>query len=407
MQCNKCGKELSLEDKVCTVCGNVLVEDTPDLDHKVEVSKESVEEFSVPLTSETEVENEVPRPVFEENTTKEEVKEEVVIETPKEEVVTTSTLTPPPTKEEIEVKEEEKVNTFDFLNHSSVPETTPTSVEMPQPTPEVQSVQPVKEETTSNASFASEPVTNNFDYTPNTVQVDYNRVNMNNAPIAPVASVNKRFSPVLIVVAIVLCVLFLGGGILVGTLLFGNKTDTPTVPEEKVEKVKTTSVIFAGNKFEIPIDYDYEVKEGKLSIYDDSIYFYVQVAPSSYAQYAANIPYIKNNYAKLGYTVENAEEKSVLNSKYVVLDLIKSTGEKVTLFLRAFTTNQSFVCAVGRSDGNFATLNELSTIENILATKTLMATKSFDQEDDVKDDDLLGVIVKGTLPSANTQDEDN
>ena len=61
MQCNKCGKELSLEDKVCTVCGNVLVEDTPDLDHKVEVSKESVEEFSVPLTSETEVENEGER----------------------------------------------------------------------------------------------------------------------------------------------------------------------------------------------------------------------------------------------------------------------------------------------------------------------------------------------------------
>ena len=47
MQCNKCGKELSLEDKVCTVCGNVLVEDTPDLDHKVEVSKESVLQLCV------------------------------------------------------------------------------------------------------------------------------------------------------------------------------------------------------------------------------------------------------------------------------------------------------------------------------------------------------------------------
>ena len=425
MQCSKCGKELSLTDKVCTVCGNILIEDTPGLDHVKEKEVEEVkEDFVVPRTSYEEKEEEAPKPVFEEAAKeeaveiieeesapeKEEVKEEVK-EEEKPQVVLTSPLAPPPQEEEIVKKEEEEVKDFTFLgSHSEEGTTTVETHEEPRET--------VTYEASSEVSSAKAeaPLAVEYNKTPETVNVDYNKVDMSQSYDA---GYQKR-TPVGLVIAVVVvaCLVFGGLGLLVGSQVFGNKGVTPAENPgnktgdgdggETVTPVKTTSVIFAGNKFEIPVEFDYEVKEGKLSIYDENVYYYVQVAPSSYAQYAANIPYIKDNYTKLGYEVMSATERTVLKSRYVILDLVKNTGEKVTLFLRAFTTNQSFVCAVGRTDGKFATNTELNKIENILATKTLIAEKSFPQEDNIKDDALLSVVINSKLPQGNDkEDKDN
>lgn len=434
MQCTKCGKELSLDDKVCPICGNVLIEDTPGLDHtKEEIIEdevndsiiESVEEtaakveqeeaknaFSVPISSYEEEEAEAPRPVFEDEE-KEEVKEEAVVESEEEtkkEVIeeveevkeepklAPSPLAPPPTEEAVEEAKEEEAKDFTFLSshHDEINNSTAT----------VQKIEDTHEEIVYEAStetVPSEEYKLASEVNPETVSVDYSEVNTNQG--YDEGYTRKTPIGLIIAVVVVACLVFGGVGVLVGSQVFGTKETPPTTQKDDddsgnttVEPVKTTSVIFAGNKFEIPVEYDYEVKEGKLSIYDESVYYYVQVAPSSYAQYAANIPYIKDNYTKLGYTVESAAERTVLKSKYVILDLVKSTGEKVTLFLRAFTTNQSFVCAVGRSDGKFATNSELNKIENILATKTLIASKSYEGEEEVRDDNLLSVIVNGKLP---------
>ena len=84
--------------------------------------------------------------------------------------------------------------------------------------------------------------------------------------------------------------------------------------------------------------------------------------------------------------------------RYVVLQLVTSKDEKVTLLIRSFTTNESVVCAVGKTDGTYATTKDLDNLEAIISSSESSAVKRSIDLSEVEDDDIFKPAIEFEAP---------
>ena len=432
MQCSNCGKELTEEDRFCNNCGEKVIRRhevplTSDMPNTVanaygeEVIPYPGEETSAyevipqvdPATEQ--VEEIAPQVSFEEEAPKVEVEEVApqVETTPVDEPVQQSVLTPPTTGPSVDDN-----IMFDKPSTSEESTTTNSVLFDSTPTSTVQETTPLNS-FENNAATVNDTGVASIPMDHNSLETEKIEVNKNYGPapiVDPPAGADKYYEKfnaqvapkkknnlAFIIPLIVIGALFCGAiGLFIGSKIFkavgeelGKKDAGPVAIAEY------STVTFNGSNFKIPVDYDYDVQEGKLSIFNDDLYYYVQVAPSSYSQYASNIPYLKQNYESLGYKVEKTEETAVGKTRYVILHLTTSKSEKVTLIIRAFTTSESVVCAVGKTDGSFATTKDLDNLEAILSTSETAAVKRAIDLNDLPDDDIFKGAIEFSVPDEN------
>ena len=430
MLCSNCGKELTEEDKFCNNCGEKVIrrhevpltsdmpstvanaygeevipypgEETtayeviPQVDPATNevVDKESMAVYTEPAPQ---VEEVAPQVI-------EEAPVEAVVEQPKEESILTPPVGGPSVDDNVMF---DSPTTTEASTSSVLFDSTPTTT--------VQETTPLKS-FENNAATANDTGIASIPMDHNSLETEKIEVNKNYGPapiVDPPAGADKYYEKfnasiepkkknnlAFIIPLIVVGALFCGAiGLFVGSKIFkavgeelGKKDNGPVAIAEY------STVTFNGSNFKIPVDYDYDVQEGKLSIFNDDLYYYVQVAPSSYSQYASNIPYLKQNYESLGYKVEKTEESSVGKTRYVIMHLATSKDEKVTLIIRAFTTSESVVCAVGKTDGSFATTKDLDNLEAILSTSETASVKRSMDISDLPDDDIFKGAMEFQVP---------
>ncbi len=411
MQCINCGKELTSEDRFCNNCGT-SVSAVPLL------SEETLIEEEAPKTNFNEtiptVEEIVAQPVVE---TQAPVVETPQVEQPEPQVVEKNNLAPPPVYEEQAVAQPVEAPPVQEVQAAPVAEA-PVVEAAPAPaeTPQVAEVQHIDVQSHFNGGDSAQAyhkpavdsTTQGPIFTPpekpTPIEIEM-PVEVPPAPM-PIESRKKIPLPALIAIIVVAAIALCGGGIAIGSILSSKpatepKEDPLPKPEEPIVIADSTTIVFAGSKFDIPIDYEYEIEDGKLSIYNDDLYYFVQVAPTNYAQYSSNIPFLKNNYESLGYTVKEGYETKVGNSQYIILSLVTSRNENVTLFIRSFTTKQSFVCAIGKTDGTFANTKDLNEIETILASSQIVTSRDINIDEDVASDKIFQGVLNVKFESDN------
>ena len=431
MLCSNCGKELTEEDKFCNNCGEKVIRrhEVPLTSDMPSTVANAYGEEVIPYPGEEESAYEViPRvdpatnEVLDEEKMavyREPIKEEAVEEAPQ--VVEEQDVAPEPAHENVLTPPTGGPSVDDnimFDKPTTTEETTTSTNSVlfdSTPTTTVQETTPLKsfennEATANDTGIASIPMDHN---SLETEKIEVNK-NYGPAPIVdPPAGADKYYEKfnasiepkkknnlAFIIPLIIVGALFCGAiGLFVGSKIFkavgeelGKKETGPVAIAEY------STVSFNGSNFKIPVDYDYDIQEGKLSIFNDDLYYYVQVAPSSYSQYASNIPYLKQNYESLGYTVEKTEEVAVGKTRYVILHLNTSKAEKVTLIIRAFTSSESVVCAVGKTDGSYATTKDLDNLEAILSTSETAAVKRSIDLSTLEDDDIFKGAMEFEVP---------
>ena len=403
MQCSSCGKELTSEDVFCSNCGTAVVRQTSDSQDVQTILQNTLSTNNVgtqpvvqavteaPLQSPAPVE--VATPV---NNTNVEVS---TVQSNPTEIVSTS-LTPPESKD-INQKEEIEYNvgrqttfvTSDVQSSAPAQEATVSTVQ-PEAAVETQAVVETPEYqavTFGPAPIIDPPVIE-------TPQPVYNSVAYD------VPNKKGMSGGALVGIIAIVAFVFLAGGIGVGLLLFGAsntstkgtsgevKTDLPT--EELVE------VEFGGSKFSIPYnEYDYELDNNRLAIYNDNIYFYLMVSSTSYPTYLAGIPKLKDQYEKENYTVSSASEEKVDDQRYIILNIANDSG-KVSLFIRKFTNTQCLTGAIARTDDSYATSKDLSAVESIISSSQII-TRAINTNKERLDNDVLKGIIE-----ANFDEED-
>lgn len=393
MQCTNCGRELANDDTFCSNCG-VAVKNVamPEGGNVTNVQPaEAVQTVPVETVQATE-------PVVEQQ-------------------VQPVTLAPP-AEAPIEAAPAEPV---------VVAQPTPVHVDAPgtAPAPEVQQTTVEQtaapaEETKGNPAVAQVMGTEfaakqeeddnvipsgGVNYGPAPIVDPPAMTNMNIAP-APLQAPPKKGGfpmPALIAIAIVAFVGLLGGGIFVGTLIGGSGN---TTPEKIVDLGKRETVSFGGATFNIPTDnYEYELSSGKLAIYNDDIYFYIMIAPMNYSQYNSNIPYLKKYYQEQGYNVTNGTEKKVKNENYVVLDMESASG-KVTLFIRRFNSSNSLTGAIAKTQGDYATMEDLEMVESILGTNKQVSRSAGGEKATKIDSEVLNGIIDMNIDEIEDVEEE-
>ena len=402
MQCTNCGKELANDDTFCSNCG-------------VAVKNVAMPEGGVTT-------NVQPEPVVQIETAQ-------TLEQAQTQAVQPVTLTPPAAAP-IETAQVEPV---------IVAQPTPVHVDAPSvaPAPEVQQTvveqqvveQPVVEQTAAPApeeetkgnpavaqvmgsEFAAKQEDDNvipsggINYGPAPI-VDPPAMSEMTVTAPPLQAPPKKGGfpvPAIIAIAIVAFVGLLGGGIFVGTLIAGGSNVEK--PGKIVDVGKRETVTFGGATFNIPTDnYEYELSSGKLAIFNDDIYFYIMIAPMGYTQYNNNIPYLKNYYSEQGYLVESGTEKRVGDQRYVVLDMQSATG-KVTLFIRPFNSSNSLTGAIAKTQGDYATAEDLEIVESILKTNKQVSRAAGGDKITKIDDEVLNGIIDMNIDNIEPADVD-
>jgi len=420
MQCSNCGKELTSEDKFCNSCGTPVAPafEVPLVSQETaNVLRPVTEAPSAEVAQVVEaapVEETAPAPEVQPVVETAPVQEAAPVQPAAESILVAPTS---PIVEAAPVQEAQPVHIdvqSHFDNNNGVYDSTP-GVDVQETTRLNDTT--LNSATSNDSGVVSIPLgNNNLDTEKIDVSANYGPAPIVDPPAEAlqynnpaVVKPKKGFPiPALIAIIVVLSLFFGAGGLFVGSKLLATKQTTPTEqqdPEGPVFIAEYSTVTFQGNRFDIPLEYDYDIKDDKLSIYTKDIYYYVQIVGSGYAGYSANIPYVKQSYEKIGYKVSEAKEIEVGNTKYIILKLVTPKKENVTMFIRPHTANQSFVCAVGKADRSFATTKDLDTIETILSSAQMAATKDFDLEEDQETDELFKVIFDTKLPETTEEVE--
>ena len=387
MQCTNCGRELANDDTFCSNCG-VAVKNVAMPEGGVTANVQPVEATPVVQveTAQT-VQTVVEQPV------------QPVVEQPVQPV----TLAPP-AEAPIEAAPVESV---------VVAQPTPVHVDAPgaAPAPEVQQTTAPQtaapeEETKGNpavaqvmgSEFAAKQEDDNvipsggINYGPAPIVDPPAMSTMNVAP-PPLQAPPKKGGipmPAIVAIAIIAFVGLLGGGIFVGTLIGGSQKVTP---EKITDLGQRETVSFGGATF-------------KLAIYNDDIYFYIMIAPMGYAQYNSNIPYLKTYYQQQGYNVTSGTEKKVMKENYVVLDMESASG-KVTLFIRRFNASNSLTGAIAKTQGDYATMEDLEVVESILGTNKQVSRSTGGEKTTKIDSEVLNGIIEMDLDDIDDTVEEN
>ena len=429
MQCTNCGKELTENDTFCSNCGtavkNVAMPEEPKYEDVTNHFNSNTVP-SVPVETpqqQTVVNNEVATPTVQPTLAP---VQEVPIEVVKTETPTTPTVaplqpapaeTPVVAPEAQPVVEQPTVVQDQPATQPAVQETAPAqpaqeaSTEQQVPKTELQPPPSTEPTNLGNpavaqvmgSDFANKDVipSGGVNYGPAPIvdppqtltELAQPPVN-NSVPAGPRGPKKGFGGAVVVVIVLISSVLFIGLGIFVGSIMFGGSAPKKTGGDEPIQTQTgaVVTVTFGGAKFNIPDDYyDYDLADEKLAIYNDDIYFYIMLAPKSYAQYNSNIPYLKQYYEGLNYTVSSAKEVKVVDQRYVTIDMENITG-KVTLFIRPFTNSQSLTGAIAKTTDSFATSKDLSDVEAILSTSQIVTKAIQENKQDLYKEVLRGII---------------
>ncbi len=427
MQCSNCGRELTSEDKFCNNCGTPVAPafEVPLVSQETANILMTAQEAPSPEVAQvveaTPVVEDAPAPevapaveaapvVEEQPPAPEPVLEAPVVQPAAESILVAPTspiieVAPEPAPVQVDVQSHfENNGVYDSTPGVAVQETT----RLNETT--------LNTATSNDSGVVSIPLgNNNLDTEKIDVSTNYGPAPIVDPPAEAlqyngVAAVKPKKGfpvPALIAIVAVLALFFGAGGLFIGSRLLAKPVTPPEEqdPDGPVFIAEYATVTFQGNRFDVPLEYDYDVKGDKLSIYSKDIYYYVQIVGSGYAGYSANIPYVKKSYQDIGYTVKDAKEIEVGNTKYIILNLVTPKKENVTMFIRPHTANQSFVCAVGKADRSFATTKDFDIIESILSSAQMAATKDFDLEEDPETDEIFKVIFDTKLPETTEEVE--